>query len=281
MCMIQSSSPIQSVNEVVRGLIGPEMTPAVHIALRCLKIYHEIWWIYQKQRVYRDPNRWLYLGAGYVLNQTLGKYEAVKKTFQIYTIALRVYDLTVELKSFKKAWNEWCWAVKNQYPMRYSVKWDDTDAPKNIYQDRIERIMQCTGNLFIAIGNVSARCIEVYNAFYMENNHEIVCDIIRGIDEIKKQDSVQIVFIKITNAITPLISDTIKAEDLIKSIDDFFAQSNRIQNILKTIKNKPRIIIDTLFEGYSPTTSVFRSYTHPESLPKQLLSDHTLLPSNN
>lgn len=245
------------------------MPPAVHIALRCLKLYHEVWWVYQKQKTYRDPNQWLYLGAGYLLNQTLGRYEAVKKAFQIYTIALRVYDLYCEINLLKKSWDELCYALNDQYPMLDSVSWDPGHKPRNIYQDRLERVIRCAGNLSIAIGNVSARCIEVYNAFYMKNNHEIVIDVIRGIHEVKKQKkSLHVMLIKITRSITPFISDTVKADDVIESIDDFFARSSKINSVIAGVKESTGIVIDKLFEGYSNTTNLFSSYTNPKPPPK-------------
>lgn len=220
-------SPVQPILSIAKEFVVA--SPIVRIGLHCLRLNHEIWWRYDRYRRYSKPHNWIYLAGGYALNSA----PFLKYSIQIYTISFRVYRLIQELDTFKQSLTDFTSSLTNGERLRSLLSWQ-TFTINGIKSSALG----CIGSGFL---NVSARCWEVYDGFYMDKNNEIVLDLVEGIEAFENDKAkVKEALSTIIPKIVPLISNEIKPESILIIIENALEKSAQCKKIATQVVDTVR-----------------------------------------
>jgi len=184
--------PVFTPVNIVYGFIeecGAITSPATWVAFKGLKIMHCAWWMKRKVVLYKDPDNWLFIAAGWGINHFVGNGK-LKRYLQIYSLTIRIGRVIDEVNLLKSDLTQWKMTFISS---RIGAKPVGENARcvsiRIIFSgNSFHQIVLVTTIIVKRVGLISMKCMDAYAVFYIDmNNDEIVFEGLEGIGRLAEQ----------------------------------------------------------------------------------------------
>lgn len=160
---------------------------------------HKVWRSYRRAKIYTNPNNFLSLTAGHIVNYTIGDKLLVRISAVCVLIAKRILSVVSQIEKFQTSYVNLTYALKGQFPSK--VKYDTLKPPsiksEILYRKKkmINRIKRIAISLFVLLKEafkLSMKMMDAIEAFYLspstrnEEIQEIFVNSTKILDKLEK-----------------------------------------------------------------------------------------------
>lgn len=174
-------NPIKFVDSFVSDLnVYSDLPAPARFAIRIVKVRHWVWWLNRKRKLYTNPDNWLALGAGFILNITVSS-TIVRTAAKVLHIVTRILDCMEQFYKFHKECLGFGSSLRGRYQINVSVKWSTsggllTASFRNALGIQLHKsyrylkhVAKSTGTLLSRIDKIAMYSIDAYQSFFADS----------------------------------------------------------------------------------------------------------------